>query len=445
MNGEQIKLKCININEEGKGVVKVNNNKFYIPYLIEDEVANIEIFHTKKALNARLIKVEERSKYRVFPKCPYFFQCGGCQMQHMSYEGQCIFKQNIVDNLLDNYCKVNKIIGMDKPYNYRNKVHSTFAYNKKRKIISGFYEESTHDVINIDKCLIQDSRADKIIISIREMLKSFKIMPFDEDTGVGLLRHILVKVGFESNQIMVVLVTASSMFPSKNNFIKVLLQKHPEITTVIQNINDKNTSMILGDYEKVIYGKGYIEDELCGCTFQISPKSFYQINPIQTEILYNKAIEMADFSGNETVIDSYSGIGTISLIVSKKVKKVLGVELNKDAVKDAIQNAKRNNITNTEFYNADSGDFITDIARKKESIDVVFLDPPRSGSDEKFLSSLVSLMPKKVIYISCNPITLERDINYLTSHNYKVKEIQPVDMFPQTNHIECVVKLEKIK
>lgn len=441
MNGQQLKLKCININEEGKGIVKANNNKFYIPYLIEDEVANIEIFHTKKAMNARLIKVEEKSKYRVFPKCPYFYQCGGCQMQHMSYEGQCNFKQNIVNNLLDKYCKVNDIIRMENPYNYRNKVHSTFAYSKKGKIISGFYEESTHNVINIDKCLIQDSRADNIISSIREMLKSFKIKPFDEDTGIGLMRHILVKVGFASKQIMVVLVTSSPIFPGKNNFIKSLLQKHPEITTVVQNINDRDTSMILGDYEKVIYGKGFIEDVLCGCTFQISPKSFYQINPIQTEVLYNKAISLANLNGNETVIDTYCGIGTISLIVSKKVKKVLGVELNKDAVKDAIQNAKRNNITNVEFYNADSGDFMTDIASKKETIDVVFLDPPRSGSDEKFLSSLVSLMPKKIIYVSCNPITLERDINYLTSKKYKVTEIQPVDMFPQTNHVECVVSL----
>ncbi|MDD2376015.1 MAG: 23S rRNA (uracil(1939)-C(5))-methyltransferase RlmD [Clostridia bacterium] len=444
MNGEQFKLKCININEEGKGIVKLEKNKFYIPYLIDGETANIEVFHTKKCLNAKLVSVIERSKYRVFPKCPHFYQCGGCQMQHMSYEGQCIFKQNIVNNLLDKYCEVNKIIGMEKPYNYRNKVHSTFAFNKKKKIISGFYEESTHNVISIDKCMIQDSRADNIISSIREMLKSFKIRPYDEDTNTGLIRHILIKVGFDSKQIMIVLVVSTPIFPGKNNFIKVLLQKHPEISTVVLNINNRNTSMILGDYEKVLYGKGFIEDTLCGCTFQISPKSFYQINPIQTEILYNKVIEMSEFIGNETVIDTYCGIGTISLIMSKKVKKVLGVELNKDAIKDAIQNAKRNNIINVNFFNADSGDFITDLVIKKETVDVVIMDPPRNGSDEKFLSALVSLMPKKVIYISCNPVTLERDISYLTSHNYKVTAIQPVDMFPQTNHIECVVKLEKI-
>jgi len=443
MNSEQIKLKCTTVNEEGKGIVKSEKNKFYIPYLIEGEVGNIDIFYTKTGMNAKLLSVVERSKYRVFPKCPHFYQCGGCQLQHMSYEGQCVFKQGIVDKLLDKYCCVNKLIGMDNPYNYRNKTHATLALNNKKRIISGIYEESTRNVVSLDNCMIQDPRANAIIDTIRELMKSFKIRPFDPTTGMGLIRHLLIKTGFTSKQVMLVLVVTSPIFPSKNNFIKVLLQKHPEINTIVLNINDKDTSMILGDYEKVLYGKGFIEDDLCGCTFQISPKSFYQINPVQTEILYNKAIEIADFKGNETVLDTYCGIGTISLIVSKKVKEMIGVELNKDAVKDAIQNSKRNKITNTYFYNADSGDFIVDLISKKKAIDVVIMDPPRSGSDEHFLTSLVALMPKKIIYISCNPVTLERDIEYLTENDYKVTAVQPVDMFPQTVHIECIVKLEK--
>ncbi len=442
MNSEKIKLKCIDVNEEGKGIVKLNKSKFYIPYLIKDEVANIELYHTKKSLNAKLINIEQSSKYRVVPKCPYYDKCGSCQLQHMSYESQLLFKQNIVNNLLDKYGKVNKIIGMDVPYNYRNKIHSTLSYNKKGKIISGLYEENTHNVISVDKCIIQHSKSDEIIKTIRNLMEEFKIKPYNEDTGFGLIRHILIKIGFTSKQIMLVLVASSPVFPSKNNFLKELLKRHPEITTVILNINKRKTSMILENNEKVIYGKGYIEDTLCGCTFQISAKSFYQINPIQTEKLYNKAIEMAELNGNETVIDTYSGIGTISLILSKNVKKVLGVEINKDAVKDAIQNAKRNNITNTFFYNSDSGDFMEDMMAKNQRIDVVFMDPPRSGSDEKFLYSLTKLMPKKVIYISCNPSTLERDLKYLTTHNYKINSIQPVDMFPQTNHIECIVSLE---
>jgi 23S rRNA (uracil1939-C5)-methyltransferase len=222
-----------------------------------------------------------------------------------------------------------------------------------------------------------------------------------------------------------------------------LLKRHPDITTIVMNINNLKTSLVLGNVEKVLYGKGYIEDTLCGCVFQISPKSFYQINPIQTEILYGKAIEMAKLNGNETVLDAYCGIGTISLIVSSKVKNVIGVELNKDAVKDAIKNAKRNKITNVYFYNDDAGDFMASLAMEKQNIDTVFMDPPRSGSDEKFLSSLVSLGPKQVIYISCNPVTQERDLRFLTQHGYKVSEIQPVDMFPQTYHVECVIGMQR--
>jgi 23S rRNA (uracil1939-C5)-methyltransferase len=271
----------------------------------------------------------------------------------------------------------------------------------------------------------------------------FKIKPYDEDTGTGFLRHILIKTGFYSSQIMVVLVVSSNVFPSRKEFISALLKKHPEITTIVMNVNNRRTSVVLGETEKVLYGNGYIEDTLCGRVFQISPKSFYQVNPVQTEILYNKAIDMAKLNGDETVIDAYSGIGTISLIVSSKVKKVIGVELNKDAVNDAIRNAKRNDIKNTYFYNADAGEFMVNLSRERQKVDVVFMDPPRSGSDEKFLSSLVRLGPERVIYISCNPTTQARDLDYLTLHNYKVEEIQPVDMFPQTYHVECVVSITR--
>ena len=274
-------------------------------------------------------------------------------------------------------------------------------------------------------------------------MKSFKLWPYQEDSQEGFLRHILVKTGFVSNEVMVVLVVASQVFPGKNNFVKALLKQHPEITTIIMNINNRKTSVVLGNTEKILFGKGYIEDTLCGRVFQISPKSFYQINPLQTEVLYGKAIEIAKLKGSEVVLDAYCGIGTISLIVSDKVKSVIGVELNKDAVNDAIKNAKRNKVSNALFYNEDAGNFMVDLARKNQSMDIVFMDPPRSGSDETFLASLIKLGPKKVVYISCNPITQERDLRYLTKHGYTVTEIQPVDMFPQTFHVECVVSLEK--
>lgn len=361
----------------------------------------------------------------------------------MSYEGQSKYKQAKVEELLGSFCKVNDILTMEDPYYYRNKVHSTFSYNKKGEIIAGIYRENTHSVINIDKCMIQDSKADEIIATIKGFMKSFKMRPYDEDTGQGFLRHVLIKRGFSTGQVMVVLVVSSKIFPGKNNYIKALVKKHPEISTIIMNINNRKTSVVLGNEEIVLYGKGYIEDILCGVKFQISAKSFYQVNPIQTEVLYNKAIEMAKLKGNETVIDAYCGIGTIGLIVNSKVKDIIGVEVNKDAVKDAIKNAKQNNIKNAYFYNDDAGDFMVKLANENKKIDLVIMDPPRSGSDEKFLSSLVKLSPEKVVYISCNPETQERDLRYLVKKGYKVREIQPVDMFPQTNHVETVVLIEK--
>lgn len=253
----------------------------------------------------------------------------------------------------------------------------------------------------------------------------------------------MVRRGFKSGEIMVILVLGSPILPSKNNFVKALRKEHPEITTVVLNVNDKKTSMVLGEKEKPIYGTGFIKDELCGCTFRISPKSFYQVNPVQTEILYNTAIEYAGLKGKETIIDAYCGIGTISLIAAKHVKKVIGVELNKDAVKDAKINAKENHITNAEFRQGDAGEFMVKMAENDQKADVVFMDPPRAGSDVKFLSSVVKLNSKKVVYISCGPDTLARDLKYLTKHGYQVKRIQPVDMFPFCDHCETVVLLER--
>lgn len=373
--------------------------------------------------------------------CPVANKCGGCQSLHQSYEQQLKNKQKFVEGLLNKFCKVDKIIGMDNPYHYRNKVHAVFDHDRKGNPISGVYEQGTHRVIPVDTCLIENKKADEIIGSIRGLLKSFKIKTYDEDSGYGLLRHVLVRVGYTSGEIMVVLVLGSPILPSKNNFVKALRKLHPEITTIVINVNNKKTSMVLGDKEQVIYGKGYIEDTLCEKVFRISPKSFYQVNPVQTEILYNKAIEYAEFTGNETIIDAYCGTGTIGIIASEHVKKVIGVELNRDAVRDATINAKRNNVSNIDFYNKDAGEFMSQMAEQNQTVDFVFMDPPRAGSDEKFLSSLCSLKPKKVVYISCNPVTLERDLVFLTKKGYKVQKAVPVDMFPGTEHVETCVLL----
>ncbi len=393
--------------------------------------------------------------------CPYAKKCGGCDYQGMPYEEQLKEKQTYVRKNVGNYCSVLPIIGMDSPYHYRNKVHAVFdivkggkkGTNKGAKsrnsgaaagtIISGVYKAGTHDVVNIDECRIEDAKADAIIRDIRSLLRSFKIKTYDEDTGYGLLRHVLIRRGFKSGEIMVVLVLGSPILPSKNNFVKALRQLHPEITTVVVNVNDKKTSMVLGDKETTIYGKGYIEDTLCDCVFRISPKSFYQVNPIQTEKLYSKAVEYAGLTGKETVIDAYCGIGTIGIIAASKAKEVISVELNQDAVRDAVINAKRNNVKNVKFYNADAGEFMVDMAAENKSADVVFMDPPRAGSDEAFLSSVVKLSPKKIVYVSCNPETLARDLKYLTKHGYKAIECQPVDMFPWTKHCESIVLLTR--
>lgn len=294
--------------------------------------------------------------------------------------------------------------------------------------------------------MIEDAIADKIIVAVRKMLKSFKLTTYDEYTQRGFLRHILVKRGFATNEVMLVLVTGTPVFPSKNNFVKAITKEFSEIKTVVQNINPYRTNLVLGDVQKILYGKGYIEDILCGCKFRISPKSFYQINPIQTEVLYGKAIEFAKLKGNETVLDTYCGIGTIGIIAAKNgAGSVIGVELNKDAVKDAVQNARANDLKNIRFYQGDAGEFMEAASEEDEKPDVVFMDPPRTGSDKKFLSSLIKMSPKTVVYISCNPETMARDLYYLTQNStYKVRKIQPVDMFPHTSHVESVVLLTKV-
>ena len=377
-------------------------------------------------------------------RCPVYKKCGGCQLD-TSYPDQLRFKQRKVERLLHRFGKTEPIIGMEKPCHYRNKVQAAFYTNRSGRIISGVYQSGTHHVVGIDSCMIEDETADKIIVAVRRLLPSFKLTTYNEDTGRGFLRHVLVRRGFATNQIMLVLVTGTPVFPSKNNFVKAILKQFPEITTIVQNVNNLSTNLVLGERQNVLYGKGFIEDVLCGCRFRISPKSFYQINPVQTEVLYGKAIEFANLKGNETVLDAYCGIGTIGIVAAENgAGRVIGVELNGDAVRDAITNAKRNGLKNIRFCKGDAGEFMEAATNEDERPDVVFMDPPRAGSSEKFLRSLIKMSPKTVVYISCNPETLARDLRFLTENsNYKVRKIQPVDMFPHTEHIECVVLLTR--
>ena len=410
------------------------------------EMLHQQSLDQKTGSRSRLIdkkRPEDCAKEEGHLPCPLYRKCGGCQLQNMSYPRQLQWKQRKVEKLLGKFGRVQPIIGMETPYHYRNKVQAAFALTQNKRIISGVYQSSTHRVVPVEHCMTEDQKADEIIGTIRGMMHQFKLTPYNEDTGRGFLRHVLVKRGFSSNQIMVVLVTGTPVFPSKNHFVAALREKHPEITTILMNVNPYQTSMVLGENEKVLYGDGTIEDILCGCVFRISAKSFYQINPVQTEILYQKAIAFAGLTGKETVIDAYCGIGTICLVAAKDAGQVIGVEVNRDAVKDAIANAKRNGIKNAYFYHADAGRFMTEMAKEGQTAEVVMMDPPRAGSDLAFLSSLAALSPKRIVYISCNPETQERDLSYLVQHGYQVKAIQPVDMFPHTNHVETVVLLSK--
>ena len=377
--------------------------------------------------------------------CKYYKKCGGCSYINKSNKEQLKIKQKYIEKLLSKHGEVRKIVGMEEPFNYRNKVHAAFGRNKKGEVVSGIYEANSHRIIDIENCMIENQKSDQIINDIKGLLKSFKIKTYDEDTGYGLLRHVMVRNGHITGEIMVVLVLSSPIFPSKNNFVKALRKLHPEITTVILNVNDKKTSMVLGDRNIVIYGKGYIEDILCGIRYRISPQSFYQINSVQTEKLYEKAIELAKLTGKERVIDAYSGIGTIGMTASKKAKEVIAVELNKQAVKDSIENAKKNGIKNIRFVCDDAGKFMVKMAENNEKADVVFMDPPRSGSDKNFILSVAKLKPKRVVYISCNPETLERDLNMFKKNGYEMITACPFDMFPFTESIEavCLLTLKK--
>ena len=379
-------------------------------------------------------------------RCPVRKKCGGCSLLEMEYSEQLKRKEDFVRKTLKGIVKPEAIIGMENPWHYRNKIHASFARKRDGSIVSGIYEEGTHRLVPVEDCLIQNERANRIVRDLCGLFESFKIKVYNEDTGYGLVRHVLIRTGHVSGEVMVVLVCVSPVFPSKRNFVNALRKLHPEVTTVVLNVNDRRTSMVLGKRDIVLYGKGYIEDQLCGCTFAVSPQSFYQVNPVQTEILYRKAIEFADLHGTEKVLDAYCGTGTIGLIAAEYAGEVTGVELNPEAVRNAVSNAKRNQRKNIRFVQGDAGEYMQKMAAQRETMDVVLMDPPRAGSDEAFLSSLVTLAPEKVVYISCNPVTLARDLKYLGKHGYRAKRAVPVDMFPWTaeEHVETVVLLSRI-
>ena len=374
--------------------------------------------------------------------CKLKDKCGACQLLNLCYSDTIEYKKKYV---IDSFkkekmnVKIDKVISSKSPYQYRNKMIIAYKYDKAHKLISGFYEENSHKVIDIDECLMHSTLQNNIAKYIKKLIIDFKISIYDEDRRRGLLRYVLIREAVHTNEALITFVVSDDIFPSSKEIVKKITSEFKEVRTIVQNINNRKTSIVLGEREKILYGKGCIEDLLMGLKFKITSKSFYQVNPIQVQYLYQEAINAIKFSGNETVIDAYSGIGTIGLILSKNVKEVISVELNKQAHLAAIQNAKDNNIKNVYFKNDDATSFIKEL--ENERIDYVIMDPPRTGSTPQFLNSLLKLKPKGIIYVSCNPETLARDVNILDKQ-YKINYLSIVDMFCFTKHIECVCILK---
>lgn len=431
---------------EDEGIAKIDDFTIFIPGTIKGEKVKILIVKVNSShAFGKIVQIIKESEIRQDSDCDTYKRCGGCNLRHIKYKDTLILKQNNVQNLvnktLNNKLKVKETIGMENPYNYRNKAQYPVGYNKEKEIITGVYASRTHDIIQIKSCAIQNQTSEKIAKFIIEFMKENKITAYDEKTRSGLVRHIVTKVGIKTNEIMCVLVLNGRKIPKEEELISKLCVNFPNIKTIVKNINKENTNVIMGKENIVIYGNGYINDILGKYTFEISPLSFYQINPIQTEKLYNKAIELANPSKEDVVLDLYCGIGTIGIFASEFVKKVYGIEIIKQATENAKKNAKINNINNVEFFCGDVEKVLDNIV-KKENItpNLVFLDPPRRGLDENTIQTMLKIQPTKIIYISCNPATLVRDLKKL-EEQYNILEIQPVDMFPFTSHVECVALL----
>ncbi len=428
---------------EGEGIAKIDNFTIFIPGAIKGEKVKIVIVKvTTSFAYGKILEILEASKDRVEEvDCSTYKRCGGCNLRHISYNKTLEIKKDTVQNLVNKNLKekvqVKNTIGMENPFNYRNKAQYPVGIDKDGNPVIGVFANRTHEVIPVKECMIQNKESEKISKYICEFARNNNISVYNEETRKGLLRHIVIKVGVKTNEIMCVLVLNGREVNNEGQLVKELIEKFPNIKTIVKNINMQNTNVILGKENINIYGKGYIYDKLGDYTFKISPLSFYQINPIQTEKLYNLALEKAELTGEEILFDLYCGIGTIGIFMANQAKEVYGIEIVKEAIEDAKENCKINNIKNAQYFAGDTEQLLTDLIENQKVIpDVVVVDPPRKGLDKTTIENIKKINAKKVIYISCNPATLVRDLSYL-EEKYEVKEIQPVDMFPFTSHVEC--------
>lgn len=441
-----LEVEFVDITHEGAGVAKPEGFPIFVPGAIPGEKAEIKITKILKSHGfGRLMNVLEPSESRVEPPCSVYKQCGGCSMQHLSYDAQLKSKHKVVSDVMQRIgkltdVKIHPVLGMENPWHYRNKAQVPVG-SVSGNLITGFYANRSHDIIDMKSCPIQTEENDKAVQVVREICNKYNVSVYNERTRKGVLRHILTRYGKNSGELMIVLVTNGKPFPNKDAIAKEIVAALPSVKSIVQNVNIKNTNVVLGDKSFAFWGRDVIYDTIGDVKFAISAKSFYQVNPDQTKVLYDKALEYAALTGEETVVDAYCGIGTISLFLAQKAKSVFGIEIVEQAIEDARKNAKLNKIENAEFAVGEAEVILPEWEAAGNKADVVVVDPPRKGCDERLLQSILKMSPKRVVYVSCNPGTLARDLRFLEDGGYKTVEIQPVDMFPHTGHVECCVLL----
>ncbi|MBC1797924.1 23S rRNA (uracil(1939)-C(5))-methyltransferase RlmD [Listeria booriae] len=435
------------LTHDGNAVAKIDGYPIFVPQGLPDEIAQIKVLKTNKNYGfGKIIELTKESADRVTPPCLVYSQCGGCQLQHLSYDGQLRMKQKQVAQVMKRIGKqdveVLPTLGMENPWNYRNKAQVPVGFVNGR-LVAGFYQQRSHQIIDMNTCLIQQEENNEVIQTARAIFAKYYVEPYDETTRKGVLRHLMTRFATTTGELMLVIVTTKLNFPNKAEIIAELQKSIPELTSLVQNVNTANTNVIFGEQTVVLAGREYIMDTIHGISFAISARSFYQVNPEQTEILYAEALKLAGLTGEETVIDAYCGIGSISLCLAKEAKHVYGVEIVPQAIEDARANAKLNKIDNVTFAVGKAEEVIPDWFKQGIKADVLVVDPPRKGCDDALLQTILKMKPKRVVYVSCNPATLARDMLVLTEGGYEAKMVQPVDMFPQTTHVECVTVLQR--
>ena len=448
VRGKKYSVNIVSMGHSGEGVGKYQDFTVFVPYALVGETVEVQITEVKKNYaKGRLCIIEVASPNRIEPQCAIYDTCGGCQLQHLNYEGQLEVKHQQVVDAVQRIGKqadvvIHPTLGAEHPWHYRNKMQFPIG-RKGNDVIIGCYAQGTHAIVDTENCVIQHEANNLVANAVRGVIRRLNITTYDETTRQGVLRHVIGRVGIASGEIMVVLVTSTEILPKQEKVVEELRRNIPGVVSIIQNINPNHTNVIMGKRTLKLWGKSTIVDKMGEFSFNISARSFFQVNTKQAEVLYNKAVEYANLTGKETVIDAYCGTGTISLFLAKKAKKVYGIEIVEAAVKDAIKNAENNKIENTEFIVGDAIEVLPNLSEKGIQPDVIVVDPPRAGCEKQVLESFANMNPTRIVYVSCNPASLARDIGVLAELGYVAKEIQPVDMFGATSHVECVALLEK--